>query len=343
MTEIVKTMKLHLNVEKADIQKLYDITSAYMDACNYVSTYIFNNGFCLGFMKIQDKIYKNIRDSYGLKSQFAISAIKTVTARYKAVKEQLFQNPYRYKDENDKWKTIQKTLEWLQKPITFHRPQADFVRGRDYSFISDKKTGVNYISLNSLDKKRIKATYDMPDNFEEYFDGSWQLGTGKLVSLNGKWYLHIPMTKVIDNDFSAEDTKHLVGIDRGIRFLETIYDETGKTDFINGKEVSEKRDKFQQTRSELQAKGTKSAKRALKRISGRENRWMTDVNHKLSKTLVQKYGEDTLFVIEDLSGVSFNEQNLSKLSSDDKRELRSWTFYQLEQFITCELPTACSR
>ena len=60
---------------------------------------------------------------------------------------------------------------------------------------------------------------------------------------------------------------------------------------------------------------------------------MSDVNHQISKTLVQKYGKDTLFVLEDLAGVSFEERNLSKTTKQNY-DLRSWAFYQLEQFLT---------
>ena len=81
----------------------------------------------------------------------------------------------------------------------------------------------------------------------------------------------------------------------------TIYDEKGNTGFYSGKEILKKRTSFLKVRAELQSKGTKSAKRKLKAISGRENRWMTDVNHRLSKTLVNRYGRNTLFVIEDLT------------------------------------------
>lgn len=60
---------------------------------------------------------------------------------------------------------------------------------------------------------------------------------------------------------------------------------------------------------------------------------MSDVNHQISKTLVRKYGEGTLFVLEDLTGVSFNEESLSAWTNNGCRELRSWSFYQLEQFL----------
>ena len=60
---------------------------------------------------------------------------------------------------------------------------------------------------------------------------------------------------------------------------------------------------------------------------------MSDVNHRISKTLVTKYGKDTLFVLEDLTGVSFEESNLSQTAKQNY-DLRSWPFYQLEQFLT---------
>ncbi|MCR4913191.1 MAG: transposase, partial [Lactobacillus sp.] len=87
----------------------------------------------------------------------------------------------------------------------------------------------------------------------------------------------------------------------------------------------------QKLRATLQAKGTKSAKRRLKKLSGRENRWISDVNHCLSKTLVQKYGANTLFVLENLNGVSFERTDLPKAL---RNQNKSWAFYQLEQFLT---------
>lgn len=86
-----------------------------------------------------------------------------------------------------------------------------------------------------------------------------------------------------------------------------------------------------------------AAKRALKRISGRENGWMTDVNHQLSKALVQMYEAPTLFVLEDLTGVSFDSNNLNNKTKEQKNKLRSWAFYQFEQFLTYKAMEASSR
>ena len=84
-------------------------------------------------------------------------------------------------------------------------------------------------------------------------------------------------------------------------------------------------------RARLQVKGTKSAKRRLKKIGQRENRWMTDINHQLSKTLVDKYGKNTLFVIENLAGVREATEESNK---DSRYENVSWAFFQLAQFLT---------
>lgn len=152
----------------------------------------------------------------------------------------------------------------------------------------------------------------------------------KLLKSGNKWYLHISAIKEVA-DFDKQEVKHVVGIDRELRFLAIIYDEQGNTAFFDGKSIMRKRAKYQKLRATLQAKGTKSAKKRLKKLSGRENRWMSDVNHRLSKTLVQRYGANTLFVLENLNGVSFERTDLPKSLRSQKK---SWAFYQLEQFLT---------
>ena len=174
--------------------------------------------------------------------------------------------------------------------------------------------------------------FDKPECFDAFFDGTWSFGTGKLVSLMGEWYLHIPMTKEVEGVDPDAGYAHIIGIDRGLRFLATTYDETGKTTFFSSEKIMAKRKSFVDVRGELQSKGTKSARRALKRISGRENRWMRDVNHCLTKALVSEYGAGTLFVVEDLAGISFAEGN--QRDAKGNRELHSWAFYQYEQFLS---------
>ena len=59
----------------------------------------------------------------------------------------------------------------------------------------------------------------------------------------------------------------------------------------------------------------------------RENRWMRDVNHCVSKALVERYPSNTLFVIEDLSHVRKSTQRVKK---ERKYTQVSWSYYDLE-------------
>lgn len=336
MPDLTKTIKLKLNVNQDQIELLKAMTELYRQVCNSVSTYIFEHDFELSANSLNHEIYRDVRSKFGLKSQLTQSVFRTTTARYKTVREQLLQHPFKYKGEDGKRHHINRTLEWLWQPIKFRRPQADLVRGRDYSFVDSG----NMLSINTLEG-RIKVTYESK-HFSEYLNNKdWQLGTGKIVEYKGFWYIHIPVKGKV-KEFTKKDVRHTVGIDRGLRFLAVSYDEQGKTEFVSGRKILRKRSKFLKTRSQLQAKKTKSAMRALKRISGRENRWMADVNHQISKTLVEKYGPNTLFTIEDLTGVSFEESNLSKTAKHNY-EIRSWAFYQFEQFLIYKAHENCSK
>jgi IS605 OrfB family transposase len=47
-------------------------------------------------------------------------------------------------------------------------------------------------------------------------------------------------------------------------------------------------------------------------------------------------------VLEDLTGVSFSERNLSSKSPEGRHNLRSWSFYQFEQYLTYKASAAGS-
>ena len=323
--EIQVTLKAKLKILNSETALSFSKTmEQYRQACNYVSEYIFNHDFDMKQSRLNRELYAELRNLFGLKSQMAQSVIRTVIARYRTVKTQMARKPYKYQDQNTgEWYREVRDLTWLHKPISFNRPQVDLQRTRDWSYLS---TG--QLSINTLDG-RVKVD-PVCHGFDQYFDGTWKFGLAKLLKIGGKWYLYISATKEVA-DFDNQTVKHVVGIDRGLRFLATAYDEQGQTDFFDGKAVMRKRAKYQKLRAELQAKGTKSAKRRLKKLSGRENRWMSDVNHCVSKTLVQKYGDNTLFVLEDLTGVSFERTDLPKAL---RNQNKSWAFYQLEQFLT---------
>ncbi|URN37794.1 RNA-guided endonuclease TnpB family protein [Lactobacillus helveticus] len=320
-----------LNIDDETAQAFSNTMCKYRDACNFISQYIFEHAFELKQSKLNKALYHNLRDKLELKSQMAQSAIKTVIARYKTVKTQLFQHPFRYdtgkKDGKGRgiWAQIYRDLTWLWQPINFKRPQLDLQRGRDWSYLS----AANQLSLNTLNGRR-KVDF-VCKGFDQYLDQTkWKFGSLKMLQLRGKWYIHLSATTAIP-EFEAEQAVHVVGIDRGLRFLAACYDEKGKSILFSGQKILRKRRKYKKLRAELQAKGTKSAKRRLKKIGQRENRWMSDVNHRLTKTLVDHYGSNTIYALEDLTDVRFATKKSPK---DQRYEIVSWAFYQFEQFLT---------
>ena len=160
------------------------------------------------------------------------------------------------------------------------------------------------------------------------FDSSiYSFGTAKLVQKHGKYFLHIPVTSEVA-EVAPSDICNVVGIDRGINFLVATYDSKHKAGFVSGRAVKQRRAKYKQIRKDLQQCGTPSSRRRLKAIGQRENRWMQDVNHCVSKALVENNPEHTLFVLEDLTGIRHATERV-------KRKGRyvsvSWSFYDLEQ------------
>ncbi len=79
---------------------------------------------------------------------------------------------------------------------------------------------------------------------------------------------------------------------------------------------------------------TKSAKRHLKKLSGKENRFKTDVNHCISKDIINSVPENSILVLEKLKNI-----RKSKMRKKQRIELNSWKFYQLEQFLIYKAET----
>lgn len=324
--EIGRTIKSRIIFQNSeDISKMMDTQEAFVQGCNFVSEYMFNNSFLMNTTTLVKLLYNDLRSKFGLKSQMAQSSVRTVIAKYRTVQTQLRKqrvwDGYK-KDNHDKpvKNYVRKDLDFLWKPIAFKRPQLDLVRNRDYSHKSDNKMSLNTI----YGRVTVKA---ISNGFEKYFDGTWKFGTAKVLKSGNHWYLHIAVTKEIEKpEFKP---KHVVGIDRGLRQLLTIYDEQGQTTFVNGKQILQKRRHYKRLRQQLQSKNTKSAKRRLETIGQRESRWMNDINHCLSKTLVNRYGRGTIFTLEDLTNVTFD--TISKRAKKNRYEHHSWSFYDFEQ------------
>jgi putative transposase len=297
MEQITITAKIQVSASISDKLLLDKTMSVYRDTCNYVSDYVFRTHDLKQF-SLNKVMYSDLREKIGLKSQMAQSVFKTVIARYKTILE----------NEN----------KWI-KP-SFKKPQYDLVWNRDYSISQ------NCFSVNTLEG-RVKLPY-FAKGIEKYFDHSiYKFGTAKLVSKHGKYFLHIPVTYEV-SESNLSDICNVVGIDRGINFVVATYDSKHNSDFVSGKSIKQKRANYSKLRKELQMRQTPSARRRIKAIGQRENRWMQDVNHCVSKALVEGNPKHTLFVLEDLSGV---RKATERVRTKDRYVSVSWSFFDLER------------
>jgi IS605 OrfB family transposase len=127
-----------------------------------------------------------------------------------------------------------------------------------------------------------------------------------------------------DEDVEAIDG--YLGIDRGVNNIAT----TSDGDNWTSEEVDNCRQWYQDRRNTLQSVGTRSAKRRLQKLSGKQSRFQRDTNHTISKRLVSKAkARSSAIVLEDLSGIA--ERTTVRRQQRARRS--NWSFYQLRQFI----------
>ena len=310
-----RTAKIRICPDPDDSALLLDTMRAYTDACSFVSDVASSPTVFSDRYRLHDAVYRQVRSCFSLPSQMAQSVIRTVTASYRSLRTSRKEHPERFRKKGD---IVPK----------FRSPQLDLVRGRDYSILWNREHTERVFSINTL-KGRIKAAF-----FAEAMDWAFaegaRMGTAKLVYKHGKFFLHIPVTVEIPDPPELSDITSVVGIDRGIRFLAVSYD-GNKTSFASGAAVKQKRAHYRKLRQSLQKKQTSSARRRLRAIGQRENRWMNDVNHCLSKTLVCDNPAGTLFVLEDLTGI---RSATERVRVRDRYVSVSWSYSDLEKKLT---------
>ncbi|NJR57637.1 MAG: IS200/IS605 family element transposase accessory protein TnpB [Cyanobacteria bacterium CRU_2_1] len=150
---------------------------------------------------------------------------------------------------------------------------------------------------------------------------------------DGQYYIHI---QIKDEPPKPIKSDKVIGVDFGRRDIAV----TSVGDKWDGKQIQNVRDRYARVRASLQekaSKGTRStrrrARRILKRLSGRERRYQTWLNHNISKLIIlSALQHNAIIAIEDLTGIRehTNEQPRSKI---ERRRSNSWAFFQLRMFL----------
>ena len=268
---------------------LFRTMKEYSKAVSYIAN--------LGFKEKMDNRYNlhhlcyyKARDKFKLPSQFIINANRVASQTLKSVKTNKGSKP-----------VFKKIM-----PLAFDK--------RTFIFFKDK------VRLTTI-KGRIEIPINIPEYYLKYIDWSWQTAT-IIIDKKNRMFINITFSKDINIDKISDRLQ--VGVDVGINHVAV----TSNRQFFSGKKIKTYRLKFKRLRARLQSKGTNSARKLLKKISGRERRFKAYWNHVISKQIVNDCNAGTI-VLENLKGIR-------KMRKGRKLNfwLNGWNFYQLQEFIS---------
>src|SRR5699024_5156824 len=171
--------------------------------------------------------------------------------------------------------------------------------------------------------KRQRHLISIPTFFKEkYPDRKLQAGRIVIDKNNQPYAL---LTFTIPDQNLKSDGK-IIGLDRGVRNIVS----TSEGVNYSSSKLRANRRKSLYNRSQLQSKGTRSARRKLREQAGREKRYSAQVNHVISKELANDSSVQT-YVLEDLSNLA--KKAKSKWMKRSNKRLCDWTHGQLLSFL----------
>jgi IS605 OrfB family transposase len=275
-------IKAKLIVTPEAAQELKFTMREFNSACNTLSELAFQKNLHRKY-DIHHQGYDLIRQETKLPSQHVINAIAKVGAAYVR--------------DDSKWHKF--------KPYSSVRYDA-----RTMKLGQDCYTA----SLTVCPKGRITGQLQMSNKLRNKLRQS-EVGSAELFLRNEEFYLHFSITEPAPDPDSSGGS---LGVDLGVN--RTAVGSNKK--FYNAKKIRHKKACFKRTRRSLQANGSKSSKRTLVRVSGRERRFVSDVNHQTSKQIVKDAKENKQrIVLEDLSGIR---------ETGKAKSVHDWSFAQLQ-------------
>jgi putative transposase len=182
--------------------------------------------------------------------------------------------------------------------------------------------GIDRVSLLTLEGRVV-----VPFVLGAYQAEGMKLPKGQsdlVLRKDGKWFL---LVTVDLPDSAPTPTTDFIGVDLGIANIATDSDGNKHS----GKPVDDVRRKHNLQRKRLQRKGTKGAKKKLKRVAQKEGRFRKHQNHRISKEIVAKAeGTGRGIALEDLKGI---RERVTARGKDARNRLSGWSFAQLFVFL----------
>lgn len=278
-------------------------------AANHASRRAFDAGV-KGKTSLQRLVYGELK-AMGLSAQPAIHATRKVSGAYATLKANLKAGNYGAQGSNRRTKIE-------SNPIRFRKDAAQPFDDRCLSWQLDDRTVSIWTVRGRSRHIPFACSPAQLDMLTRY-----RRGESDLVFRGAAWYLYatceVPEPRVYQPD-------GFLGVDLGIVNIAT----TSDGDRHTGRHLNQVRHRNRRLRSRLQSKGTKSAKRLLRKLSGREARFASDTNHRIAKSIVTEAERTSRGIaLEDLGGI----RERVRLRKPQRVMLHSWAFAQLGAFV----------
>jgi putative transposase len=243
-------------------------------------------------VRLQHQHDAELRRTYGLPANLAITALRRASG---ALKSARFKGRFQFRPTFVAFDVRTFTLKLSKGLVTF-----------------------------SVPGKRVAAALEIAEYQHEALWGADLAQAATLVKAKDGYGMNIAVESEVPDAPSGE----ALGVDLGIRRLAA----TSSGRRFRGDLLRIYREHRWRVRASLQAKGTKGAKRVLRRLSGRERRRATWENHRLSKLVVLEAVKTgcSRILMEDLGGI---RERLKVWNKHRNRMISLWAFGQLRDFI----------
>lgn len=287
----ILTVKCKLDPTPEQRDSLDRTLVAFAEGCNFALRIGRENG-TTSKVKIQMLGYHELRSATGLSANLAIRAINRAAGILK----------------------VKKRKNSVVKPGSIDYDQ------RIFSFREADWT----VSLTTVAGREKDIRLLIGDYQKDLLRGQNPTSATVWKTRQGDYYIGIQIKR---DDPVPKEAEEFIGVDLGIVNVAVTSDGTT----YDAEHVNEVRDRYARTRASLQRKGTRGARRVLRRLTGRERRFMQDTNHKISAEIIREAEASGRGIrIEDLEGI----RDRMKVRKKQRAKHHRWAFYQLRTFLT---------
>ena len=215
------------------------------------------------------------------------------------------------KKKPEKQRTVK--VPTLKKPVAIWNNQNFKVQGNEISFP---------VWLNGK-SKRISIKANLTDYQTSLLQNKF--GALRITQKSGKYIAQIAV-QAQEAETAGTQT---IGIDLGLKIPAVAASDNGKVRFFgNGRQNKFVKRKHRSARRRL---GKLKKLNAIRKRDNKEQRWMKDQDHKVSRQIVNFAKENLASTIrlEQLSGI----RQTARTSRKNEKNLHSWSFYRLAQYI----------